>query len=126
MPHPSYAHYFVKNDTFQIMLMPGFMPGYGIVIYVTRDSANVYHFANPKGPQYVFKSSPSDSSYTSGIRVGAISSKVVLAAIPKKGEPIEGIFTYEGDTFYRKNEPADAKNVVNAKGKFFAKFQAMD
>lgn len=115
------TYYIVKGDSIIITLMPAFTPGYAVGILIKNDSATVFRVESPKGPIYRYKYNRSDSSYLSHISVKGISSKVVLAAVPKVGEPIEGIFEFESDKYYQKNEPQDAERVYKAKGIFVAK-----
>ena len=121
--HPCYSFYTVKNDTFSILVSPVLSPGNGIRILIHGNNAEAFYIESPRDGGDTYKYKPDDSSYVSWVEVKAASGKVILKKLPEEGVPIEGVFVYEGEPFYQKAQPSDSRSVINAKGRFIAKFQ---
>lgn len=117
--YPSMANYLMQSDVIVITLIPGLSLGAMVSIELVKDSAIVTHIISPRDAEPQFKLLPTDSLMRS-IAVSAKTAKLVLAAPPVPGKPIEGHIEFETIVFYQKDGTGLIERTYKAAGYFKA------
>jgi hypothetical protein len=117
--YPCMANYFVQSDTITIALIPGLAMGALLSIQLVKDSAIITHILSPRDYEPSFKLLPTET-FAQAISVPAKTVKLLLAAAPMPGKPIEGFVEFESVVFYQKDAAGDIARTYKATGYFKA------